>query len=114
MAKGGLIGVPVIALLCVGAWLLFSWPLSYEYHHWIPVKGSVTQTNKRLNSCGDGCVEQRFVAVINGQPYGIDDTRASLLKPGDKVSLRCKKEYVYGTPRGSHGWACNWIGGGRG
>lgn len=48
----------------------------------------------------------RYVVVIEGQPYGVDDTRAALLKVGDSVSLLCTKEFVWGS--NNNGYACNW------
>lgn len=107
--RGTAIGGLVVAIASFGVWLFASWPLAYEYHHWVPVQGKVEQVSKRLKSCGDGCVEQRYVVIVHGKPYGIDDTRAALLHEGDSVSIRCKKEYEYGVSRGAHGWACKWA-----
>lgn len=81
------------------------WPWKHDYHYYVPVSGKVTQTNSRFISTDSG-VSQRYVVVINGQPYGVDDTRASLLKEGDFVKLRCKKEFDWGSS--DQGWACKW------
>lgn len=85
---------------------LIMWPWKHDYHFYVPVSGKVEQTNSRLISNGDKGVSQRFVVVINGKPYGVDDTRASLLKEGDFVKLRCKKEFDFGSS--DQGWACKW------
>lgn len=99
-----------IALITVGTWVWAMWPLKYDYHHWVPVEGNIQQINKRIVSNGDSGISQRFVVVMNGHPYGIDDTRATLLKVGDHVVLRCKKEHEWGTPLQANGWACRWAG----
>lgn len=101
-----LAALAVVALGVTGAAL---WPWKHDYHYWTEVNGTVEKVSNRLVSGGEGIVNQRFVVTINGQPYGVDDTRAALIKPGDRVSLRCKREYVWGSD--SHGFACNWNGG---
>lgn len=101
----------VVALVVSWAvWLWAMWPLAYDYHHWIPVQGNIEKISKRLVSDGDKGMSQRYVVVIHEQPYGVDDTRASLLKAGDNVSLACKREFEWGVPREANGWACRWRG----
>jgi hypothetical protein len=46
------------------------------------------------------------VFKINGQQYGVDDTRAALVKVGDTVNLNCTKQFVFGST--NNGYACNW------
>lgn len=87
-----------------------SWPFKHDYHWWVDKSGTVSAVSSRLIPSGDKSVQQRFVVVVGGQPLGVDDTRASLLKPGDRVSLRCRKENEWGTPQSAHGWKCKWNG----
>lgn len=89
--------------------LALMWPLKYDYHHWKPVTGQVQQINKRLVGVGsnDGASE-RYVVRLSGREYGIDDSRASLLKVGDTVAIKCKKEHEFMQPYGDDGWACRW------
>jgi hypothetical protein len=81
------------------------YPYKHDYHYYVAKQGRVERINSRLIAA-DNSVSQRFVVVINGQPYGIDDTRASLLKEGDFVKLHCKKEFDWGSS--DQGWACKW------
>jgi hypothetical protein len=102
-------GTLVVAAAVIAMALSF-WPWKWEYHSWQPVDGRVEKISSRFVSAGDkGGTNQRFVVVVGGQPYGVDDTRASLLKVGDTVHLKCKREFVWGS--GSNGWGCNWNGG---
>lgn len=80
------------------------WPYKAEYHQWKPVEGKVTQIGSRL--IGGGSTSQRYVLAIDGQPYGVDDTRASLVKVGDAVKLSCIREWQYAS---NPGWACRWA-----
>lgn len=81
-------------------------PWSAEYHQWRPVAGQVQQVDSRLveTSSGDG-VRERYVVVIDGRPYAVDDTRAALLKTGDQVSLMCIREWEWAS---DPGYACRW------
>lgn len=103
--------VPAVGLVLFFGALFFMWPLKYNYHHWVEVRGKVTDVNNRLLTTGSGDdrnISQRFVFVIDGRPYGVDDTRATLVKKGETVSLRCKKEHQWQQPYAADGWACRW------
>lgn len=103
-------GLVLYLLLCGGVWLIATWPLNYDYHHWVNKEGKVTRISNRLVSGGEGIVNQRFVVQVGATQYGIDDTRAATLKVGDHVRLRCKKEHQFQQPLESDGWACRWGG----
>ena len=81
-------------------------PYKYEYHSYRPVSGTVEQVNNRFLPSGDS-VEQKFVVKLAGdpQPYGVQDTRAALLKPGDRVSLKCLKKWQWSARAG---YDCRW------
>lgn len=81
------------------------WPWHADFHSRYRVQGTVTQTSSRLISDSNHAVSQRYVFTIGGQPFGVDDTRASLVHAGDKVTLICTKEYTWGA---AYGWACAW------
>lgn len=98
----------ILAVATAVAWLWASWPLAYDYHHWVDKSGRVERVSQRLVSNGSNGMSQKFVVVIDGKPYGIDDTRAALIHKGDMVRLRCKKAYQYGVSRSAHGWDCRW------
>ena len=98
---GGSLGL-LITLVVVG---ISTWPWEAQYHQWRPVSGQVEEISSRMIADGKA-MSQRFVVVIDGQPYGIDDTRASLLKVGDEVSLMCIREWQWASTPGD---ACRWV-----
>jgi hypothetical protein len=98
----------VCAVLVFLIWLAANWPLKYEYHHYVEKTGVVSNIGNRMVSGGEGIVNQRYVFVINGYPYGVDDTRASLAKKGDTVTLYCKKEHEFGQQFQNDGYGCRW------
>ena len=101
-------GSVISALVVLGLWWwAMAFTLSGDYHAWNVKEGKVERVAKRLVAKDKGMAE-RYVVTFNGQPYGIDDTRAALVRAGDEVSLRCKKDFEWGVPREAHGWACRW------
>lgn len=98
-----ILGVTIV-LVALGT-VAAMWPLKAEYHRWEPKTGTVTEINRRLISDGDRSMNERIVVRYgDGQEYGCDDTRCSLLKRGDALTLMCKREYQWtGTPD----WSCN-------
>jgi len=89
-------------LLFIGA---LYWPFSSEFHRYYKVSGPVSEVAKRQVAV-DKAMQERYVLIIGGRPYAVDDTRAALVKPGDVVTLNCKREWVYNS---DSGWACNWA-----
>lgn len=81
------------------------YPYDKEHHAYYTVQGKVTDINKRLIADGKA-MSERYVVSVDGQPFGVDDTRASLVKVGGTITLGCKKEWVYAS---TDGWACRWI-----
>jgi uncharacterized membrane protein YccC len=111
LALATTIGCGLACVATVLAWLWSSWPLSYDYHHWITKRVTVTDTSSRLLTDSNGNINQKFVVrAADGAYYGINDTRASLVREGARVVLRCKKAYEFGTPRDAQGWDCKWAG----
>jgi hypothetical protein len=76
-----------------------------DYMAYKPISGQVQDIASRQIADGKG-MSTRYVLQINGQPYGVDDTRAALVKRGDTVNLNCVKEFVWGST--NNGYACNW------
>jgi hypothetical protein len=103
------IGCAVVTQIIVA---ISMWPYKYEYHHYVTKSGSVEQISKRIISNGDNGISERYVIKMYGDPfpYGIDDTRASLLKVGEHVAIKCKKEHQFFQPYNQDGWACRWGG----
>lgn len=101
LSLGG--GVLIVLATAIIAGICY-WPWDGSFHSVYRVHGTVTQVASRQISDGKG-MSTRYVFVIDGQPYGVDDTRAALTRVGDTVTLKCTKEYVY---QSVPGWACNW------
>jgi hypothetical protein len=106
---GGLIAGTVATLLVVVGIACFAlWPFKHDYHFWVPKGGTVTEVDKRLVPAGDSGMEEKFVLTIDGQPYGVTDTRAATVRKGDRVDIACKRAYEWGST--NHGWDCRWNG----
>jgi hypothetical protein len=103
--------IAIVGILITAAcWIWASWPLKYDYHHWVDVRGKVERVSSRFISAGDDAgTNQRFVFVIGGKAYGVDDTRAALAHRGNRVHLRCKKEHQLLQRYEDDGWACRWM-----
>lgn len=83
-----------------------NWPVQQQYHEYVPTTITVTQIGSRFIADGNNATSQRFVFLdSNGIPYAVDDTRASLVKTGDVVTLMCVREWQQ---NGVPGYACNW------
>lgn len=82
------------------------WPYDSEFHQWRDVTGTIERVESRQVVHGEG-MSERFVFVIDGQPFGVDDTRAAVAEKGDTVDLRCKREWEYAA---NSGWGCRWAG----
>jgi hypothetical protein len=94
-----------------GIWLWGSWPLAYEYHHWIPTEGKVEKVDKRIVSNGEGSISEKYVIKFtDGRVRALNDTVGGTLNPGDSAVMKCKKAYDFGVSRESHGWDCKWAG----
>lgn len=109
---------PVLLGFAVAAWAVAvclvigsavgMWPYKAEYHAWNTTSGTVKAVDSRLVAAGDeGGMNQRFVVTFtDGRQRACDDTRCSTVKPGDALTLKCKRAYQWGaTP----GWDCNWL-----
>lgn len=94
----------VFGLLAAVGLAFTLWPLDSTFHKYYRVTGDVEQISSRMIAANKA-MQQRFVVVLDGKPFAIDDTRASLLKVGDEVALQCSREYQYA---GESGWSCEW------
>lgn len=97
-----------VAVLVIS--LISFWPLKAEYHQYRHVTGTVQKISSRLLSAGDkGGTNQKFVIVFRGSPqqFGVDDTRASLVRVGDTIHVNCIRSYDYGA---TAGYDCKWGG----
>jgi hypothetical protein len=81
------------------------WPYDMEYHRYRHVAGVVDQTEARMLADGGGGTTQQYAVRLreDASIYRCDDSRCSLLKPGDRLSLWCIREWVYAS---TPGWGC--------
>lgn len=94
-----------VAAISVGIFIWVNWPLQTQYHEYVPTTITVAQIGSRFVSADQGS-NQRYVFLdTDGIPYAVDDTRASLVKVGQVVTLMCVREWQQ---NGVPGYACNW------
>lgn len=102
----------IAALVLIGIAVIGTWwgmyPWKAEYHQWTPVSGVVDTVDSRLLPAGDSAVEQKFVVSFKGnqQQYGVLDTRAAGVKPGDRLTITCVRRWQWS---GAHGYDCNFV-----
>jgi hypothetical protein len=101
-------GVAVVVISVATWWGMHPWRA--EYHEWRSVSGVVEFVDSRLLATGnnDGSVEDKFVVIFEGNPqqYGVLDTRAASVRPGDTLTITCVRQYQWS---GSHGYDCNFV-----
>lgn len=99
---------PVGAVVTVALTWWGMYPWAAEYHHWVPKSGTVDTVDSRLISAGNSSMEDKFVVKFQGsdQQYGVLDTRAAGLKPGDHLTITCVKRWQWS---GTHGYDCNFV-----
>jgi hypothetical protein len=104
MKWGGLL----VVVATFGFWVAGTFPpFQMKYHSYRPVAGTVQQIGTRFLGSGDsGGTTQMFVLTVNGQDYRCDDTRCSLVKVGDVVSMQCIGTFEL---HGVSGYRCNFV-----
>lgn len=108
---GALLSGIAWTLCVIGLYVWTMWPLSYDYHHWIPTEGTVVRVDKRIVSTGDNSISEKYVMTFeDGRVRALNDTIGGTLREGSTAVMRCKKAYDFGVPRESHGWDCKWAG----
>lgn len=102
-------GFSIVCLVtAIGFGVGFWWgmyPWQAEYHQWRPVTGVVATTDSRLLAAGDGSTEQKFVVTFVDNPiqYGVLDTRAASVRPGDRLDISCVRRWQQA---GTDGYDC--------
>lgn len=111
MAIGLAGGEPGIGFGCLAAglvWVLvtagFCWPWDMQYHRWTETRGVVASSYSRVLSTADGPSEMFVVKFSDGRTRRCDDSRCAPLKPGDKLTLWCMRQWQWA---GDPGWNCN-------
>jgi len=101
-------GCAVSALTTVVIAAISFFPYGAEYHQWRAVSGTVAAVDSRLVTQGSSSLSERFVVTFEGssQPFAIDDTRAATVRPGDDLTIACKREWVYASV---DGYGCRWA-----
>lgn len=107
--RGGFLVVVALVVVVVVGTGVAEWPWSAEYHRWHTTTGTVTSVSSRLlaSDTKDGGTTQRFVVELAGVgERSCDDTRCSLVKAGDVLTLSCKRAWQYA---GQHGYDCAYV-----
>jgi hypothetical protein len=95
-----------VAVVSFGIWLGVAFPpFESKYHSYRPVSGTVTAIGTRLLG-QDKSTTQEIVFTVGGQDYRCDDTRCSLVKVGDVVSMQCIGVFEL---HGVSGYRCNFV-----
>lgn len=96
----------VVATIVLTWWGMYPW--KSEYHHWTPVSGVVDTVDSRLVPMGENSMGDKYVVKFQGgdAQYGVLDTRAAGLKPGDKLTITCVRIWQWA---GTHGYDCNFV-----
>jgi hypothetical protein len=101
--------VATVAALGVAAltwWGMYPWRA--EYHEWRAVAGTVETVDSRLAPAQDGAVQEKYVVKFDDNPheYGVLDTRAAMVRPGDRLTITCVRRWQWS---GTHGHDCNFV-----
>lgn len=94
----------IVITVIVGVFSFY--PYKYEYHSWQTVTGTVKNMDKRLVADGEGMSEKFVVTYTNGNQRGCLDTRCADVKPGDTLTITCKRAWQF---TGTDGYDCNFI-----
>lgn len=93
-----------IITIVVSAVLFYPWKA--EYHQYVVKEGTVENISSRLLGSSDS-FQQKFVAeYTDGRKFGCEDTRCSLVRPGDHLVLACKRAWQFA---GVDGYDCKFI-----
>jgi len=103
--------VPAYALWVIAAIALVFvavgyYPYKAEYHQFVTKVGEVRSIKSRLLGSSDSFQQKFVVEYTDGRQFGCEDTRCALVKPGDKLTLACKRIWQYA---GTDGYDCNFI-----
>lgn len=93
-----------LALVVLTGWRM--WPWEYEYHSWRNETGQIAEISSRLIGSSSSLQQKFVVRFTDGRERGCEDTRCSLLREGDTLTLRCKRSWQFA---GTDGWDCAYV-----
>lgn len=102
-----IVGAAIALAATVGLSLWAFYPYDMQYHQYRKVTGTVQNIQARMLAENKGTTQQYALKLDKGT-YRCDDSRCSLLKPGDPVALWCIRDWQYSS---ESGWRCRWGGG---
>lgn len=92
----------LVCTIAATAWGMY--PYDMQYHRYRHVTGTVDKVEARMLADGDATTQQYAVRYREtSETYRCDDSRCSLLKPGDHLELWCIREWQYAS---TSGWGC--------
>lgn len=97
----------LIALITIAIYVFATWPpFDMRYHTYRYIGGTISAISPRLLSDGKSTTESFAVQFGSDQTYRCDDTRCSLLKPGDALHLWCIRQFQWNA---TEGYQCNFA-----
>jgi hypothetical protein len=93
-------------VLFIGANALAFYPWHKEYHYWQTETGVVESVGSRVLGNSDGFEQKFVVRFTDGRERGCQDTRCVLIKPGDTLTMDCKRVWQF---VGQDGWDCKYV-----
>lgn len=96
----------ILALIAVLGFAIGLWPYQWQYHSYQPVAGTVLDAHSRFITDGDSTSQSFAIRLSNGRTYRCDDTRCAAVMVGDRLRLRCIREWVYA---GEDGYVCRFV-----
>jgi hypothetical protein len=97
------LGCLVVSILSLAV-ILFPY-VSMDYNLYKPYSGTVKSVGTRFLGDGKSTTENFAIQFENGDIRRVDDTRASILKKGDQVTILCEPQFQW---NGTSGYVCVW------
>ena len=98
-------GVVALLVLGIGTAVGF-YPYKAEYHQFVTKVGTVESIKSRLLGSSDSFQQKFVVRYTDGRLFGCEDTRCAVVKPGNTLTLACKRTWQYA---GEDGYDCKYI-----
>lgn len=107
----GAVGSFILVACLFGGYIVGMYPDDFVHHHFTRYTGTVAQISSRFVASGSdgGGPDQKFVVAFVEAPteqYGVIDTRAALVKPGQQLTIDCVKQWQQA---GTEGQDCQFV-----
>lgn len=102
-------GMLIVTGLFIGGYIWGMYPDDFAHHHYQRYSGVVATTNSRILGDGNGGADQKFVVTFTAapnEPFGVLDTRAAVVRPGQTLTIDCVQQWQYA---GTDGQDCAFV-----